>query len=55
MNDKPQRTDDDTESRRQKRLLRVEYRKPNLEQYYIPHEEEVKEQPEHPLPPPAPV
>lgn len=37
MNDKPQRTDDDPESRRLKRLFRVEYKKPNLEQYYIPH------------------
>jgi hypothetical protein len=37
MNDKPEKAEDDEEGRRRKILMRVEFKKPNLEQYYMPH------------------
>jgi hypothetical protein len=43
MNDKPDRKEDDEEAKTKKRLMRVEFKKPNLEQYYLPQEEEAKE------------
>lgn len=44
MNDRSEKTKDNEEDvHKRKRLLRVEFKKPNLEQYYLPHEEEAKD------------
>ena len=45
MNDKPSTAEDDDIGRRRKRLMRLDYKKPDLQQYYMPPEEEAKEQP----------
>ncbi len=44
MNDRSEHTNEnEEEAQRKRRLLRVEFKKPNLEQYYLPQEEEAKE------------
>jgi hypothetical protein len=39
MNDRAENTaENEEEAQKRRRLLRVEFKKPNLDQYYLPHE-----------------